>query len=894
MHVLIHLPGAATSWGFLATPELDQTTPSDAVHALESQLAGWAEVVSGEASLELNLEVLKKAAETCAAEVVVLGMARNGWRGGVAWLESVASRCGIPAMWVGDERSAQQRSPQHFLVPFETEPRSLAPAAVFLRDRLDENDRVTLLALSEAPPSHMAQLAGLSAPVQLERFEAGLSDFSDRLAALVAARGVDVILLPRATLGALTGLLLRVVGGDALEGLGAAVIVLPEAPVSVVDSLWQGRLDAPDVLRPKDGPLSLLVERLDMLGRPGALDQAQLEVVAAGKLLGHCSVHDGLASVSLGGAPTPTALGLGRSTGEDQDPLLAVELGICVVDPRQRQFVLLDPDLDEGALRQAALVAAEDSALIAVRLRPEQSFLSLRSHLAACGLADVPLLASRLVLNDGQPDDQPSGTEALRLVRVAARLRVQGLAVTAMISAGRQRLEHRGCTMLTSKDLEQHPVAMLQAQIRAHFEPPNPDASSDLGVALAELTGARAQGGNSIEILLDNGHARHNLFACIDRARTRIHMQVYIVRDDAFTRSLLKKLKAATQRGVRLRILVDSLFSMHGSFGQQNPVLTELESLESVEVRAILPVAHMPNLEDLKRRDHRKLWAFDGTRALVSGRNLAQEYYTGFDELALHPETPARSIPWLDAGATVAGPLVVKIEAAFMRTWLRAGGAPFSLRSQGAVGTTRVRLVLHEGCRDAHTLDAYLAIIRAAQTRLLIANTFPLQEELLHAILQAIQRGVRVRLLIGNVRPVFGPSRQPFPGVALRELATQVVLGRIDQLVAAGAEAYELTFSGLAGWHETLGIVRPHLHAKLVCADGLVCTVGSANLDIASGYWESESLLVIEDARVAKDLEAQLEDLLHETARIDPLDPTWQSHASWRAALTRLWPSVIA
>ena len=41
----------------------------------------------------------------------------------------------------------------------------------------------------------------------------------------------------------------------------------------------------------------------------------------------------------------------------------------------------------------------------------------------------------------------------------------------------------------------------------------------------------------------------------------------------------------------------------------------------------------------LKRRDHRKLAIFDGRVAYVTGRNGADEYGLGFDEVAIAPSS---------------------------------------------------------------------------------------------------------------------------------------------------------------------------------------------------------------------------------------------------------------
>ncbi|MHC4831751.1 MAG: phospholipase D-like domain-containing protein, partial [Planctomycetota bacterium] len=474
-------------------------------------------------------------------------------------------------------------------------------------------------------------------------------------------------------------------------------------------------------------------------------------------------------------------------------------------------------------------------------------------------------------LGDAASTDRPGGFEALRMVRVARRLRAEQICVTHVFT-------------LREGHLHQEQFDPIEAR---------PDTAG-LDHALSELTGATPIEGNEITLELANDQARRGLFQRIERAKQRIHFQTYIVRDDAMARETEQRLQAAASRGVRVRILADSLLSMHGSFGQQNPVLERLVATPGIDVQVFRPVEGVPDLSDLKQRNHRKLWVFDGDTALVTGRNLGSSYFTAFHEVALSPQTSEDGIPWLDAGAVVRGPLVTSIEASFRADWTAADGDAFELCALAPVGTTRARWVLHDGLADAHTLDAYLAIIRGARKHLYVVNTFPLQHEALHALLAAIRRGVRLRVLVGNVRPTYGPEAVRFPGTMLGDLATQVVYGRLDALVEEGAEVYEFTVARQPGWDEEIDFVRPHVHAKLVSADGEACTIGSANLDVTAGYWESEGLLVVEDRGLATELERRLDEWIEASIPIDRDDPTWRRRSSMRTWLTKLWPSIIA
>ena len=265
---------------------------------------------------------------------------------------------------------------------------------------------------------------------------------------------------------------------------------------------------------------------------------------------------------------------------------------------------------------------------------------------------------------------------------------------------------------------------------------------------------------------------------------------------------------------------------------------------------------------DLKQRDHRKLVVGDGRVALLGGRNLSHEYYTAFEEVPITPTSPWRQVPWLDAGARVEGPVVECLEASFLGTWLEAGGSPFEVASALPAGESAAHVVVHRGLRDARTLEAYLELIDSARSHVYAVNGFPLVLELQHALLRALRRGVRVRVLLGHITPTH--AGEPFGGqwAAARTAATELVHSRVDPIIATGGETYLFARQDVPGWAPELGVVHPHVHAKAMSVDGARCAVGSANMDITASYWESEVLLVVDDAALARAFEAKLDALM--------------------------------
>ena len=303
----------------------------------------------------------------------------------------------------------------------------------------------------------------------------------------------------------------------------------------------------------------------------------------------------------------------------------------------------------------------------------------------------------------------------------------------------------------------------------------------------------------------------------------------------------------------------------------------------------------MPSLEDLKQRDHRKIVIVDGAIGLLGGRNLSHEYYTGFEEVQLTPASPWREVPWLDAGARVEGPAVAALERSFLRGLDRGGRRGIRRSPTGRrPGTTTVRVVVHHGLQDAATLEAYLALIETAQSHVYAVNGFPLILEIQHALLRALRRGVRVRTLFGHLTPTHGgtPFEGPWASGADRGDRSWCTRGWTRWSPPAARAISSPCRSSPAG-PPGLGAVHPHVHAKVMSADGRVCAVGSANLDITAGYWESELLLVVEDAAITAALEARIDELIAGSERVDRNDPEWQQVARRREWM-RHWPGVLS
>ncbi|MCC6868212.1 MAG: phosphatidylserine/phosphatidylglycerophosphate/cardiolipin synthase family protein [Burkholderiales bacterium] len=851
--VLVHWP-PGEQW-------LERSEEFDALRALATQGAANSEV---RLVPDLNGKGLVEVAALVQADLLVADSLPLGSLSVVAELRR---RHSLAVLWALPDGAARRAEPPTRLICLGTGRGASAALAVFLRDHGSAELEVTVLRAPGLRPDDFdaaVSVAGVRATIEL----ADTHDVPIRewLHANLRRGGADLLVLARFPATWLLD-----------KRWPVPTLILPPSPAP--GSLLERDFDAPDLLD-DGGPLRARFEYAAGVGRRTPIPDQQIALVAESGVVAVLDTHDGEAE--LPAACRAEAYGAFRVAGPvAADPLLAIRQMIHIVRPGTNALVLFDAELSERGLA-AVRALGSGHEVLAARVRATRSCRALRARLQTNGLAPR-VIDVGLVLDEGAALDVPKEADAVRLARAAARMHGVGYPVVAIVYRGEHRPATAGFAALRAYELA---AAALPAA-------PGFAGGVPLAHRLAATTGAPAIAGNRVELELDNMTARGWLLDAVAASTRRVHLQSYMVADDDIGRLVEAALVGAAARGVTVRVLIDSLHGLYGSLGARNPLLERLGSQPGVELRVARPITGVPSVEDLKRRDHRKLVVVDNRIALLGGRNLSHEYYTGFDEVALSPDSMWREVPWLDGGARVEGPAVGVLERSFHDAWREAGGESFNIDEVAAAGPTPVRVVIHRGLQDAYTLEAYVALIDTAMSRVDVVNGFPLILEIQHALLRALRRGVRVRTLFGNLTPTHDGVPFGGPWSTARTAATSFVHSRMDALIAAGGEGYLFRVARRPSWAPEIRTVSSHVHAKMMCVDGRVCAVGSANLDITAGYWESELMLIVEDPSLAAALEARVDGLTAGSMRIDPNDPEWQTLARRRQWM-RHWPGVLS
>ena len=150
------------------------------------------------------------------------------------------------------------------------------------------------------------------------------------------------------------------------------------------------------------------------------------------------------------------------------------------------------------------------------------------------------------------------------------------------------------------------------------------------------------------------------------RAEVSLDVQYYHFEDDETGRWLMRALRDAAARGVRVRLLIDDLYT-----GGKDPLWLAFAAHPNVEVRLFNPFARargrgqggrfLASIDEWGRVNHRmhnKLFIADGAMAVIGGRNVANEYYL-------------RSMAenFIDVDAFAAGWIVPPLQYLFDRYW---------------------------------------------------------------------------------------------------------------------------------------------------------------------------------------------------------------------------------
>ncbi|GER21385.1 MULTISPECIES: phospholipase D family protein [Variovorax] len=440
--------------------------------------------------------------------------------------------------------------------------------------------------------------------------------------------------------------------------------------------------------------------------------------------------------------------------------------------------------------------------------------------------------------------------------------------------------------------------------------PPSPPSSPTYTLAVSVdaplskvVEDSRAVEGSSGFRLLPSGPDALQARLELARMATQsLDLQYFIFQSDSTGREMMRALRDAAARGVRVRLLIDDLYTQG-----QDELLACLAAHERVEVRLFNPFALRAGgvfarfaaspffFGRLNHRMHNKLFVADAAWAITGGRNIGDEYFTRND-----------AGNFIDLDVLAAGKVVGDMSRQFDLYWNSAATVPIeyvaarsapasALRDRfetltrsasapalalagadvpDALGRSpvatefaagRVHLAWGDGesyadlpgkalsasqteGRQEHgsnlvRLNA-LEHIRAASGEILLTSPYFIPGRAgVDLLAEAARRGVKVSVLTNSL----ASTDQPLVHGAYRRYR--------PALLTAGVALFELSplRAGREEQRKLFGLSVGGLHTKSLVIDRKELFVGSMNFDPRSDRINTESALAIHVAEVAED-----------------------------------------
>ena len=355
---------------------------------------------------------------------------------------------------------------------------------------------------------------------------------------------------------------------------------------------------------------------------------------------------------------------------------------------------------------------------------------------------------------------------------------------------------------------------------------------------------------NQVDIMTDGYAFFPELLKDIAAARHHIHIDMYIIEDDALGRLITDALIDKAKSGVEVRIIYDDV----GCWKVKHSFFEKMRE-SGIEIVPFLPVRFPSFTSKVNYRNHRKLVVIDGVIGYVGGMNIALRYVKG-----------TGSQPWRDTMLRLTGGIVYSLQRSFLVDWYFVDRTLISDRKYyPPLDTTVENSCLAQLVTSGPTakypeiMQGYVRAITAARHYVYIETPYFLPNEpVLFALKTAAMAGVDVCLLC----PHHSDARYT-------EWASRSYLRELSE---AGARIflYETGF----------------MHSKLMIVDDSLSTCGSTNVDFRSFENNFELNVFIYDEGTALRLKKIFHDDLSHSIPLTSI-PSWNRPHFFK----RLWES---
>ena len=359
--------------------------------------------------------------------------------------------------------------------------------------------------------------------------------------------------------------------------------------------------------------------------------------------------------------------------------------------------------------------------------------------------------------------------------------------------------------------------------------------SADYYRSLGVLLGPPVISGNRIHALQNGDEIFPSMLAAIRGAKRTINFESYIYWSGEIGQAFADALAERAKAGVQVHVLLDWL----GSQKIKEEMLDEMRDA-GVQIYLFHPLSWY-DVARVNNRTHRKLLIVDGRVGFTGGVGIADKWQ-GHAQDAEH---------WRDSHYRAEGPVVAQMQATFIDNWTKVSGqvlhGPDYLPVIEPVADAQAQMFSSSPQGGAESMQLmYLLVIAAATKTIDLASAYFIPDELTSdALVAAMKRGVRLRLIV--------------PGPIIdTDFVRRAGRSTWGPLLAAGAQVYE--------YQPTM------YHCTVMIVDGLLVSVGSTNFDPRSFRLNDEANLNVYDRAFAAAQERVFEQDVARSKRVTLAD----------------------
>lgn len=337
-------------------------------------------------------------------------------------------------------------------------------------------------------------------------------------------------------------------------------------------------------------------------------------------------------------------------------------------------------------------------------------------------------------------------------------------------------------------------------------------------------SGSWVTSNNDIDIFFEGDDKFNALIKDIQDAKKFIHIQYYIWRGDELGVRLLEELTKKALEGLEVRIIYDGM----GNVRLPRNFFSKFHKAGGHSI-AFLP----PFIVRINYRNHRKLVIIDGDIGYIGGFNIGDEYL-GITKRYGH---------WRDAHFRIKGDAIDQIQIRFIMDWnfsnktlqqqIPLNTEYFPVREINNNENSGVKMQIVSSGPDSkwnNIRNGYFKMINEAEKSVyLITPYFVPDDGIFQSLEVAALSGIDVRVVI--------PANPDHPFVYWASMSY------LGELLNAGVKCYQYE--------------NGFIHSKVLCVDGNVSSLGTANMDIRSFELNFEVNSFVYDKKITQLLESQ-------------------------------------